>query len=483
MNTNQWELYQSIEAFSLDTADTALSFSKRLARDNGWSANYTQRVIAEYKKFAFLAVVAGHPVTPSDRVDQVWHLHLVYTRSYWDEFCPNVLGKALHHGPTRGGGSEHDKFNDWYNKTLASYEHFFGQKPPEDIWSPARIRFGRDLHFRRVNTQQNWILRKPDLQQIRRDLEQLRWQQLGLRILVFATALTITACQPSILASLSNPLDFTGPDFLFFYIAVTTLAVSLTVFLRQYLRQSSGDYSQELPDLSVYEIAYLTGGKLRAVETAIANLADRGHLAPRPATRSLQLATDLPPNSDPLEKAVVKAVSRNGSVAQIKQLTASATNYISDRLENLGLLLNKSQTKIAQWCVLPIWLALILGISKIFVGISRGKPVGYLVVLCIITAIIGCGFLSVEPLRSSYGASVLEKLRSTINPGNTDRLALAFALFGYSVLTYSSLTDLKQVLTPYSSSGEGGGDGGGDGGGGGGGCGGGGCGGCGGCGG
>ncbi|MEG4278389.1 TIGR04222 domain-containing membrane protein [Microcoleus sp. MON1_C1] len=482
MNTNQWELYQSIEQFSLDEADTALPFSKRLARDNGWSANYTQRVIVEYKKFAFLAVVAGHPVTPSDQVDQVWHLHLVYTRSYWDEFCPNVLGKALHHGPTRGGGSEHDKFNDWYNKTLASYEHFFGQKPPEDIWPPARIRFGRDLHFRRVNTQQKWIWPKPDLQQIRLDLEQLRWQQLGLAFLVFASALTVTACQPSILASLPNPLDFTGPEFLFFYMVMATVAVSLTVLLRRYLRESSGHYSQELPDLSVYEIAYLTGGESRAVETAIVNLAIRGYLEPLPSTRTLQLATALPPNSAPLEKALVQAVSINGYVWRIKQLVPPATNYIRDRLQNLGLLANESLTNIMQLSVLPIWLALILGISKILVGISRGKPVGYLVILCSITVIIGWGF---SPPNSSwltpYGNRVLQQLRSRINPTRinprpTDQIVLAFALLGHTVLTGSSLADLSQVLTPYASSSSGGGGGGGDGGGGGGG--GGGCGGC-----
>ena len=133
MNVQQAELYQRIQAFSLDNPDADFSFSKRLARDNGWSAEYTHRVIEEYKKFTFLAVAAGHPVTPSDQVDQVWHLHLIYTYSYWSEFCPNVLQTALHHGPTRGGCNEHHKFNDWYSKTLASYESFFGQAPPTDI--------------------------------------------------------------------------------------------------------------------------------------------------------------------------------------------------------------------------------------------------------------------------------------------------------------------------------------------------------------
>jgi uncharacterized protein (TIGR04222 family) len=480
MNPNQRELYQNIEAFSLDETDAALSFSKRLARDNSWNFNYTQRVIAEYKKFAFLAVVAGHPVTPSDQVDQVWHLHLVYTHSYWDEFCPNVLGMPLHHGPTLGGDSEHSKFNDWYHKTLASYEHFFEQKPPEDIWPPARIRFGRDVNFRRINTQENWILQKPNLQQICLELEQLPWQQLALAPLFCAIALTITACQPSILGSLSNPLDFTGSEFLAFYILVTTVAVSLTAFWQWYLQQSTDDRSQELPDLSVYEVAYLTDGKFRAVETAIANLVDTKYLKPLPATKALQLGTYLLLTSDPLEEAVVQIVKSDGSIGTVKELVAPATNYIGDRLEILGLLANKIQIKCS---VLPIGLVLILGISKIFVGISRGKPVGYLTVLCIITAIVGCGFLSVELLRSSYGDRVLKQLRSTINPSTTDQIVLAFALFGDSVLTDSSLADLKQVLTPYSSSNgvsSGGSDGSGCGGGGcgGSGCGGGGCGGC-----
>lgn len=75
-------------------------------KENGWSHRYAQRVMEEYKRFTFLAVVAGHPVSPSDPVDQVWHLHLSYTRSYWQDFCPNILQTPLHHEPSRGGRSE-----------------------------------------------------------------------------------------------------------------------------------------------------------------------------------------------------------------------------------------------------------------------------------------------------------------------------------------------------------------------------------------
>ena len=98
MTSEQRELYGRIKAFCFDDGEAVFPFALRLARDNGWSKAYTARAIAEYRKFAFLAVVAGHPVTPSDQVDQVWHLHLLYTRSYWKRFCQEVLKRPLHHG-------------------------------------------------------------------------------------------------------------------------------------------------------------------------------------------------------------------------------------------------------------------------------------------------------------------------------------------------------------------------------------------------
>ena len=87
MDDQQVELYRRIQAFEFDTAEVQWPFNGRLARENRWSEEFTLSVIKEYKKFAFLAMAAGHPVTPSDQVDQAWHLHLTYTRSYWEEFC------------------------------------------------------------------------------------------------------------------------------------------------------------------------------------------------------------------------------------------------------------------------------------------------------------------------------------------------------------------------------------------------------------
>src|SRR5919199_1085621 len=258
MNDQQAELYTRIQGFSLDDPDSDLSFSKRLARDNAWSAEYTQRVIDEYKKFAFLAVVAGHPVTPSDQVDQAWHLHLIYTHSYWGEFCPNVLQTPLHHGPTRGGRKEHHKFNDWYSKTLESYERFFRQAPPADIWPSPHLRFDRDLHFVRVNTQQNWVLPKPKI-----ELSKLYRERSPIAVLFLVLALTVTGCMPLGLAAIGNPLDFKGSDFLNFYLLVASAAIILAWILRwclPYLLLGSDASSS----LDTYEIAYLAGNSSRA---------------------------------------------------------------------------------------------------------------------------------------------------------------------------------------------------------------------------
>ena len=109
MNEEAQTLFQRIQAYPLDSAGAGFSFSRRLAKENGWTKAYSQRVMDEYKKFVLLAMLAGHVVSPSDQVDQAWHLHLTYTRSYWDEFCKEVLGTPLHHEPTRGGQRESQK--------------------------------------------------------------------------------------------------------------------------------------------------------------------------------------------------------------------------------------------------------------------------------------------------------------------------------------------------------------------------------------
>jgi len=143
MTDSQIDLWTRLSEFSIDRGTVALPFHHRLARENGWSVAYAERVVEEYKRFLFLCAESGHMCTPSEEVDQAWHLHMVYTRSYWDGLCGSVLGRPLHHDPTEGGASESAKFYDWYGRTLDSYRRFFGE-PPADIWPASEARFRRD---------------------------------------------------------------------------------------------------------------------------------------------------------------------------------------------------------------------------------------------------------------------------------------------------------------------------------------------------
>ena len=152
------DLWQRLAGYEIGPADAAFTFAQRLARENRWSKDYAARVLTEYKRFCWLACMAGHEVTPSDAVDQAWHLHLTFSRDYWDRFCPKVLHMPLHHGPTAGGTVERTRYYDQYAQTLASYESHFGEPAPVDIWPDARRRFLVDPKAVRVNPADAFIV-------------------------------------------------------------------------------------------------------------------------------------------------------------------------------------------------------------------------------------------------------------------------------------------------------------------------------------
>lgn len=158
MTEDQKELWLNILNFEIDDINSSLTFSDRLARENNWSLEYSLRAVLEYKKFIFLITISKTAQTPSDQVDQVWHLHLLYTQSYWVDLCKNTIQKEIHHGPTKGA-EQKTHFKDLYLETLALYKAMFGYAPPEDIWPNAKTRF-KSIHFTRINRHKFWIFPK-----------------------------------------------------------------------------------------------------------------------------------------------------------------------------------------------------------------------------------------------------------------------------------------------------------------------------------
>jgi hypothetical protein len=156
---DQLSLWSAIKSFEMDDVDSQFSFTDRLARENSWSIAYSLRTIEEYKRFIFLICISPNPLTPSDQVDQVWHLHLLYTQSYWIDWCRETLGLEIHHGPTKGGEQEKMKYRELYEQTKILYKKIFNADPPQDIWPSSQIRFG-NIRFTRVNRHSHWVIPK-----------------------------------------------------------------------------------------------------------------------------------------------------------------------------------------------------------------------------------------------------------------------------------------------------------------------------------
>ncbi len=159
MKLQDQQLYQAIMGFELDNPDSAMTFTDRLLRENGWSMEFGVRAVFEYKRFMFLMCISSHPLTPSDEVDQVWHLHLLYTRSYWIDFCKETIQREIHHGPTQGGKEESQKFTNWYEKTKELYQLTFNEIAPVDLWPSSEIRFS-EINFQRINLHRNRVIKK-----------------------------------------------------------------------------------------------------------------------------------------------------------------------------------------------------------------------------------------------------------------------------------------------------------------------------------
>lgn len=495
-------LWDRLQAFRLDQPDASLTFSRRLARESGWSASFGLRVVEEYKRFVYLAMSAGHEVTPSDQVDQAWHLHLTYTRSYWQEMCRQVLDRPLHHGPTKGGKAEGERFHEQYEQTLASYRREFDCEPPADIWPASEIRFGHDLKFERVNRDDHWVVPKP-----------WTWSTNARRRTASGVALGVA---PALLG-LANPFDFGGPEFLWFYAILWGIGLVCAIVSRVIIRRDTSEVRQAMntdsvPDqLTPSEQACLDSGAPGLLRSSIAALLGTGAVEigqsdPKKfagisiKSQEYRITSVRPPDTeDPLQIALYEAAQdKVDGIKPDELLKACKTRAqaVETRLQAAGLMESSDSFRMARWVPVSIlgsiWL---VGLIKLIIGVDRNKPVGFLI-LALVVGVLPIAALFKRPVRTPAGDAKLDELKAsnkhlkklsvaTDTPQPYDDVLLASGLFGLTAVSgasiamfQSSLQQVKAADGGFAGNSDGGcssGDGGG-------GCGGGGCGGCGGCG-
>ena len=125
------ELWNKISEYNFDDPMSEYGFSTRLANENFWTKDFTEKAILEYKKFMYLAGTSDLMVSPSEIIDVIWHQHLIFTQSYTG-FC-DIIGKTIQHVPSTHNKEEAEKFRQAKERTIRFYKENVGEQPKE-IW-------------------------------------------------------------------------------------------------------------------------------------------------------------------------------------------------------------------------------------------------------------------------------------------------------------------------------------------------------------
>jgi uncharacterized protein (TIGR04222 family) len=453
----QEELWHRLESWHPDNAGGSLPFSHRLQQENGWTKGYAESAIDEYRKFLFLSQVANHIVCPSEDVDQVWHQHLTYTRSYWEDLCGQVLKRPLHHQPTRGGQAETELYIDLYARTLASYEEWFGDPPDAQFWPKVADRF-KPKEMQRVDRLKYLLIRRPTLTLSR--LAELPaaihfWLQeipLLARVANVAcfglTMLLIPAAIPV------SPLDWAGPDFLLWYIWMSIGATGTAFLLRHIMWPDDPDVPE---DFGYIEVACLKGNWKLSVNAVLAKLLAAKHVIADVQGTKTQFSftgADTTGTSD-FENAVVESLRKAPglTMTDLHHELQVPGEQLEQSLRQQGLLTSNASYALAPRFFSFLIMAMVagFGLAKVNVGLSRGKPVGFLIAMLVVVCITAIWFF-VRPRVTSGARRWLRQqkqehagLKDTAGADlrSPENIAIGTALFGVAALAGSQFLPLK----------------------------------------
>ncbi|WEJ99781.1 MAG: TIGR04222 domain-containing membrane protein [Candidatus Sphingomonas phytovorans] len=269
-----------------------------------------------------------------------------------------------------------------------------------------------------------------------------------------------------------GPFDLTGRPFLELYGLFLVLTIIAGFVIPRWLRPEgrSGRVAE------TGQLAYLAGGAARFADAVVMRLL---------AVRALVMidkkgfhAAVRNEGRTPAERSVL-ALPGELRWPLIERALKPYSSPVRSKLVAAGLMMDDGLTlQMRFWQTLPYFLLLLFGGTKLLIGIERGRPVGYLTLLLILTAIFALIRWIAVDRRTQGGHAALKRARMDADrlrrAPTTTETDLAVALFGTSVLVGSGWSDFHTLRTASSGdSGSGSGDGGGGGG-----CGGGGCGGC-----
>lgn len=254
-----------------------------------------------------------------------------------------------------------------------------------------------------------------------------------------------------------NPLDFKGPEFLFFYIILS--CVSHLIFRRFINNNENNPLPSALDMTDPYAIAYLRGGKEEAARVAIFSLIDRGLLkANRDKVKTVNFkSNDLTKRK--IEKAAVEFFLNEAKPNYFffdTRLDHACAEYNALMVRN-GLTVNSDQHKFRSNAMLITLIPILaLPLAKIYVALVSGHTnIALLVALTVMN--LNLLFQIVSNPRTKTGSLFLSYLRQMFSElknrvpalepgGKTNEAALCAAVFGFSPLTYGSFGFVKTLF-------------------------------------
>lgn len=270
-----------------------------------------------------------------------------------------------------------------------------------------------------------------------------------------------------------NVLDWPGADFLAFYVLALVIAFAAAVALRHLAL--SGGRPPDTNNLSTMEIAFLEGGRERACDTLVLERVARGDAKIEAGGIEVSASS----RSDDPSSIVAPGRYSRGQLLRAFSMSSTAST-LEDTLVRRRLVPSAGQRRRAVWALaVPIGLVLCLGAAKMFVGLSRDKPIGFLTFFVLLGAFFLYLLHHYGPKLTAKGTTALAALRADnarlIRAPVAAEIPLAFAFTGATALVGSFYAAYARMIPqPGSSaaSGSGCGSSSGCGGGGGGGCGG-----------
>jgi uncharacterized protein (TIGR04222 family) len=255
--------------------------------------------------------------------------------------------------------------------------------------------------------------------------------------------------------------DLSGPEFLILYFCLSVIVI---LAVRHYRHGAESGPAPKMELSDPYLIAYLRGGDNEVLRLGVITLIDRGLLI---VDGAMIRRTEQEIRRDainPLEYEVLKKFSIPAQAASIfknKMLKRMCARY-REKLERAGLIPDASTTRDrTSRCVVAAGILVAVGLSKIVIGITRDRPVAFLIILMIaavvVTAIISFprltrrGQLALADIQTLY-AHLRDRAFGLRRGSATPEMMMLAAAFGIMALAPTEYAFARSIFPRHSSS-------------------------------